>query len=88
MRGHMNEGKSYVAPFQLNDPISGGVVGEVVDSKGSKLKQGDIEEGATAVVSGRDLIDELGFDAAINYKTEDVEKALAEACSEWRGRLF
>lgn len=44
MRGHMNEGKSYVAPFQLNDPISGGVVGEVVDSKGSKLKQGDIEK--------------------------------------------
>jgi hypothetical protein len=162
MRGRMNEGKSYVAPFQLNEPISGGVVGEVVDSKGSNLKQGDFiignlpwqeysvagedevrqidpsiapisaylgilgmpgltayfglldigkpKEGETVVVSGAAgavgsvvgqiakikgarvigiagtdekinyLIDELGFDAAINYKTEDVEKALAEAC--------
>ncbi|HEY0083833.1 MAG TPA: hypothetical protein VGB61_13650, partial [Pyrinomonadaceae bacterium] len=30
MRGRMNEGKSYVEPFELNEPITGGVVSEVV----------------------------------------------------------
>ncbi|WP_203289501.1 NADP-dependent oxidoreductase [Metabacillus sp. cB07] len=162
MRGRMNEGKSYVAPFELNQPISGGVVGEIVEANGSRLKKGDFvignlpwqeysvagenevrqidpslapiqaylgilgmpgltayfglleigkpKEGETVVVSGAAgavgsivgqiakikgarvigiagsdekisyLIDELGFDAAINYKTQNVGKALEEAC--------
>ena len=30
MRGRMNEGKSYVPPFELDKPMEGGAVGEVV----------------------------------------------------------
>ena len=32
MRGRMNAGKSYVPPFELNKPMEGGAVGEVVES--------------------------------------------------------
>jgi NADPH-dependent curcumin reductase CurA len=32
MRGRMNDGPSYVAPFQLDEPLSGGAIGEVVAS--------------------------------------------------------
>ena len=33
MRGRMNEGKSYVPPFEIGKPLEGGAVGEVVDSR-------------------------------------------------------
>jgi NADPH-dependent curcumin reductase CurA len=33
MRGRMNDVKSYVPPFQLGEPMEGGAVGEVVESK-------------------------------------------------------
>jgi NADPH-dependent curcumin reductase CurA len=42
MRGRMNEGKSYVPPFELGKPLSGGAVGEVVESQAEELKPGDI----------------------------------------------
>ncbi|WP_188556582.1 NADP-dependent oxidoreductase [Hymenobacter glacieicola] len=45
MRGRMNEGKSYVPPFELNQPISGGVVAEVVESQASKLPVGTLVVG-------------------------------------------
>ncbi|MBA4493106.1 NADP-dependent oxidoreductase [Paenactinomyces guangxiensis] len=163
MRGRMNDRKSYVPPYQLNEVITGGVVGEVVQSKAADLKEGDIvlgnlgwqkysvtgsnqvrkinpdiapvttalgilgmpgltayfglldigqpKAGETVVVSGAAgavgsvvgqiakikgcrvvgiagsdeknnyLVNELGFDAAINYKTTpDIKKALADAC--------
>ena len=32
MRGRMNDVKSYVAPFQLGEPMDGGAIGEVVES--------------------------------------------------------
>lgn len=41
MRGRMNDGPSYIAPFELNRPPSGGVVGTVIESKSSKFKKGD-----------------------------------------------
>ena len=34
------------------------------------------------------IVNELGFDAGINYKTEDVDSALAAACPERDRRLF
>jgi NADPH:quinone reductase len=168
MRGRMNEGKSYVPPFDLNGAITGGVVGEVVESRTDAFQPGDIvtgylgwqlysvangdqasetsvrkvdpklapvttalgilgmpgltayfglldigqpKPGETVVVSGaagavgtvvcqlakikgcrvvgiagadeknRYLIDELGADAAINYKTStDMKQALTDAC--------
>jgi hypothetical protein len=41
MRGRMNGAKSYVAPFALNEPISGAVIARVVESKKSGLITGD-----------------------------------------------
>jgi NADPH-dependent curcumin reductase CurA len=41
MRGRMNGGKSYVPPFELGKPMSGGAVGEVVESRDRAFKAGD-----------------------------------------------
>jgi NADPH-dependent curcumin reductase CurA len=42
MRGRMNEGKSYVPPFELGKPLDGGAVGEVVESRAKEFKPGDV----------------------------------------------
>jgi NADPH-dependent curcumin reductase CurA len=41
MRGRMNGGKSYVPPFELERPMSGGAVGEVIESRTEQFKPGD-----------------------------------------------
>lgn len=163
MRGRMNDQESYTPPFQLNEVITGGVVGEVIETKSSDFQVGDVvlghlgwqnysvadanqvkkinadlapittalgvlgmpgmtayfglldigqpQEGETVVISGaagavgmlvgqiakmkgarvvgiagsdekiRYLIEELGFDTAINYKTtSNIQLELAKAC--------
>ncbi len=45
LRGRMNEGKSYTPPFQLNQPITSGVVGEIIESRSNSFKSGDIVVG-------------------------------------------
>lgn len=45
LRGRMREGKSYVTPFALGQVIQSGVVGEVVESKSTDFKVGDIVTG-------------------------------------------
>jgi NADPH-dependent curcumin reductase CurA len=163
MRGRMNGVKTYISPFELDKTITGGIVGEVVETRSPDLKAGDIvtanlgwrdynaadsrevrkidpgpapvstalgilgmpgltayfglldigkpSSGETVVVSGaagavgtlvgqiakikgcrvvgiagsdvktKYLIHELGFDAAINYKTTaDIKKALKDTC--------
>ena len=164
MRGRMNDTKSYVPPFELDAVISGGVVGQVIQSLSSDLAEGDFvignlpwqkynvvndisvrkldpniaplpanlgvlgmtgltayfglldigkpHEGETVVVSGAAgavgtivgqiakikgarvvgiagseektayLKNELGFDEAINYKTDNVREALKAACPD------
>lgn len=42
MRGRMNDTKSYISPFQLNEPIEGGVIAKVLASKAKDIKVGDI----------------------------------------------
>ena len=42
MRGRMNEGKSYLPPFALNQPMEGGAVGEIVQSCVGEFKPGDV----------------------------------------------
>jgi NADPH-dependent curcumin reductase CurA len=42
MRGRMNDVKSYVPPFQLGEPMDGGAIGEVIESKAEGLKAGDL----------------------------------------------
>ncbi|TPG68066.1 NADP-dependent oxidoreductase [Brevibacillus laterosporus] len=163
MRGRMNIQESYIPPFQLNEVITGGVIGEVIETKSSDFQVGDVvlghlgwqnysvadanqvkkinadlapittalgvlgmpgmtayfglldigqpQEGETVVISGaagavgmlvgqiakmkgarvvgiagsdekiRYLIEELGFDTAINYKTtSNIQLELAKAC--------
>jgi len=162
LRGRMNEGKSYVPPFELNEMITSGIIGQVVESQSNRFTKGDVvlgslgwqeytiakentvrkidqtlapataylsvlgmtgltayfglldigkpKEGETVVVSGAAgavgsmvgqiakiqgahvvgiagsdekvnyLVEELGFDAAINYKTQDVATELKKAC--------
>jgi hypothetical protein len=38
----MNEGKSYVPPFQLGQPLDGGAVGDVIESRAPQFKPGDV----------------------------------------------
>jgi NADPH-dependent curcumin reductase CurA len=46
MRGRMNDRKSYVPPFEIGKPLEGGALGEVIESRASNFKAGDM------VVSG------------------------------------
>jgi len=41
LRGRMNDAKSYVPPFQIDEPISGGMVAKVLDSNDPDLQAGD-----------------------------------------------
>jgi NADPH-dependent curcumin reductase CurA len=41
LRGRMNEGESYIPPFQLQQAISSGMVAEVIESKNPQFKIGD-----------------------------------------------
>ncbi|HEU5458113.1 MAG TPA: NADP-dependent oxidoreductase, partial [Terracidiphilus sp.] len=40
MRGRMNEGKSYVPPFQIGKALEGGAVGRVIASQDEKMPVG------------------------------------------------
>ncbi|QGH35283.1 zinc-binding dehydrogenase [Gracilibacillus salitolerans] len=42
MRGRMIDTPSYVAPYELNKVIEGGVIGEVIESKSDHFTQGDV----------------------------------------------
>ena len=42
MRGRMNESKSYIPPFQIDAPMDGGAIGEVVESKAEGFNKGDL----------------------------------------------
>jgi len=164
MRGRMNDVKSYVPPYRLDEPISGGAICEVIASRASHLQPGDLvltqtgwqthallaaekvrkldpvpqpvtlalgllgmtgltayfglidicdpKPGETIVVSGaagavgmvvgqigkilgcrvvgiagsdaknRYLTDELGFDAAVNYKSPTFYEDMKKACPD------
>ena len=42
MRSRMNDVKSYVPSFQIGEPMTGGAVGEVVESRDPSLQPGDV----------------------------------------------
>lgn len=48
LRGRMSDAKSYVPPFELNKPITSGIVAEVVESKNKEFKKGDYVSGMLA----------------------------------------
>ncbi|MBA3678281.1 MAG: NADP-dependent oxidoreductase [Sphingosinicella sp.] len=41
MRGRMNDVKSYVPPFQVGEPMEGGAVGKVIESRSPNFQEGD-----------------------------------------------
>jgi NADPH-dependent curcumin reductase CurA len=45
MRPRMTETRSYVPPFELDKPLTGGSVGEVVESRNAQFARGDIVNG-------------------------------------------
>lgn len=48
LRGRMNDSKSYTPPFQLNHPISSGIVAEIIESKNPTFNVGEHVLGALA----------------------------------------
>ncbi len=42
MRGRMNEGKTYAAPYQIDQPVYGSVVAKVIESKSGSFNTNDI----------------------------------------------
>jgi NADPH-dependent curcumin reductase CurA len=45
LRGRMNDAKSYVPPFELNEPIQSGLIAEVMSSTNPNFKKGDFVSG-------------------------------------------
>ncbi len=48
LRGRMNDGKSYIPQFELNQPIVSGVIAEVIETKHTKFRKGDFVSGMLA----------------------------------------
>ncbi|WP_405326462.1 NADP-dependent oxidoreductase [Leeuwenhoekiella sp. LLG6367-2.1] len=48
LRGRMMDQKSYIEPFKLNEPITSGIVAEVIESKNENFKKGDFVNGMLA----------------------------------------
>ncbi len=44
MRGRMNEGKSYIPPFELDKPMLGAAIGRVIESQSDRHAVGDLVE--------------------------------------------
>jgi NADPH-dependent curcumin reductase CurA len=42
MRGRMNDGRSYVPPFEIGKPLEGGAVGDVIESRAPEFQPGDV----------------------------------------------
>jgi NADPH-dependent curcumin reductase CurA len=42
MRGRMNDVKSYVSPFRLGEPLEGGAIGIVIETRSADLAEGDL----------------------------------------------
>jgi NADPH-dependent curcumin reductase CurA len=60
MRGRMNDAKSYVAPYAVGEPLSGGAIAQVLDSKADGFQPGDMVVGnlpwaTRSVVSAKGL---------------------------------
>jgi len=170
MRGRMRDTRSYTPPFGLDEPLTGGAVGEVVSSTSEAFAEGDFvlhmlgwreyalaearhltkvdpslgplqsylgvlgmpgmtayvglldigepQPGETVFVSGaagavgsevcqiakikgcrvvgicgteakcRHIVDDLGFDAAVNYRTDSLDDDLAAACPDGIDVIF
>lgn len=67
MRGRMNDLKSYVPPFEINQPMEGGAIGEIVESRADGFAPGDKVQ---HMLGWRD---EAVLDATAAQKLPDLE---------------
>ncbi|CAM5367504.1 NADP-dependent oxidoreductase [Streptomyces spiroverticillatus] len=66
MRGRMNDVKSYIPPFQLGEPMTGGAVGEVIASNDDRFAVGD------------HVLHDLGWREYADLKADYATKVSAE----------
>jgi len=69
MRGRMNSAKSYAASFEVDQPIKGGVIAKVVESKSNSIIAGDIVTGTLPWAT-------YCIEKIENLRKIDVQKAL------------
>lgn len=72
MRGRMNDAKSYIAPFELGEPLEAGVVGQVMTSRSSRFDAGDWVSGMLgweeySISDGRGLVRVQPSGAPLSY---------------------
>jgi NADPH-dependent curcumin reductase CurA len=75
MRGRMNDTKSYVPPFQLGEPLQGGAIGSVVETRSPDLAEGDL------VLHNLGWRDEAVLPAGYTQKIAATEGLSPSACS-------
>jgi NADPH-dependent curcumin reductase CurA len=67
MRGRMNESKSYAKPYEINQPVKGGIVATVLESRSSLFSTGDVVTGtlpwATHIVEDAKNLDKVEKDS-------------------------
>ena len=63
MRGRMNDVKSYAQAYEVDQPVMGGIVAKIVETKSNKFKPGDIVAGnfpwATFCIQNADNVKKL-----------------------------
>lgn len=72
MRGRMNDGKSYVPPFQIGEVLQAGVVGQVVSSRNDDFAEGDYVNGMLgwenySISSGKGLYKLANTDVPLSW---------------------
>jgi NADPH-dependent curcumin reductase CurA len=72
MRGRMNDGKSYVPPFEIGQPMSGSAIEKVLASKSNDFKPGDIIYGnlpwrIQTIAPAKELLKIDAPDASLTY---------------------
>lgn len=72
LRGRMSNAKSYIEPFKLNQPVSSGIVAEVIESLHPKFRKGDFVSGMLEwkeiqVSNGLGLMKVNGTKAPLSY---------------------
>ena len=82
MRGRMNDRKSYTPPFQLGEPLYGGAVGEVVDSRADGFEPGDT---VLHQLGWRELTRGRGAPGAQGRRRRSPPPPPTWACSACRG---
>lgn len=67
MRGRMNSGKSYAASFEVDQPIKGGILAKVIESKSKSILAGDVVVGTLPWAT-------YSIEKADNLRKVDVQK--------------